>query len=169
MHNGVIRDFARLKREMTLAINPALFGHIQGNTDSELMFMLALTFGMDSDVYAGVARMAGFVEETAAKKGIENPLQMTLAISDGKRLFAVRYSTEKQSRTLFYSASVSALRQLVPQEVEPELEVYGEQAMSVVSEPFHSLEGGWHAVAESTFLTVENGMVEQRSFVPTSV
>ena len=47
VHNGFIDDFARLRRELLLAVDPELFPNIQGTTDSELMFHLALTFGLD--------------------------------------------------------------------------------------------------------------------------
>src|SRR4051812_42767202 len=43
MHNGSIRDFPRLKRDLALAIDPSLFSELQGSTDSEAMFYLALT------------------------------------------------------------------------------------------------------------------------------
>ena len=34
MHNGAIADFALLKRDLTLAVEPALFPEIEGSTDS---------------------------------------------------------------------------------------------------------------------------------------
>ena len=44
MHNGAIADFASVKRDLTLEVEPALFPHIEGSTDSELFFFLALTY-----------------------------------------------------------------------------------------------------------------------------
>ena len=32
-----------------LAVEPRFFGRIEGTTDSELLFFLALTFGLDED------------------------------------------------------------------------------------------------------------------------
>ena len=57
---------------------------IEGTTDSEAMFYLALTFGLESDPVAAVERMVGFVEETGHKHGIEHPIQMTIATTDGR-------------------------------------------------------------------------------------
>ena len=45
MHNGLIREFPRLRRELALAVDDSLFSSIEGTTDSEAMFYLALTFG----------------------------------------------------------------------------------------------------------------------------
>src|SRR5688500_19492935 len=42
MHNGLVRDFGRLRRELLLAVDPALLPEIEGSTDSELLFHLAL-------------------------------------------------------------------------------------------------------------------------------
>ena len=47
MHNGAIADFPTVKRDLTLAVEPALFPEIEGSTDSELFFFLALTFGLE--------------------------------------------------------------------------------------------------------------------------
>ena len=166
MHNGVVREFALLRRDLAMAIDPSLYGCVLGSTDSELMFYLALTFGLADDPYEGIARMVGFIEDLASSKGVMHPLQMTLGIADGESLYAVRYSSEGDSRTLYHSASVSALRQLVPLEHRNKVDEYGEEAISVVSEPFHSLEGGWHPVPESTFLSVRGGQVSLRGFMP---
>ena len=49
MHNGLIRDFQRVKRELALAVEDSLYPCIEGTTDSELMFYLALSFGLEED------------------------------------------------------------------------------------------------------------------------
>ena len=164
VHNGVVRHFDKVRREMLMAVDPSLFNHIGGSTDSELMLMLALTFGMADDVYSGVSRMVGFIEDLGSKAGIDAPLQMTLGITDGTSIHAFRYSSENTSRTLYYSASVAALREIIPAEHRHELEIYGEDALSIVSEPLHSLEGGWQAVPESTYVRIEAGKIESREF-----
>ena len=69
MHNGLIREFARVRRELVLAVDDSLFLSIEGTTDSELMFYLALTFGLEDDPVAAVERMVGFVEQTGRRNG----------------------------------------------------------------------------------------------------
>ena len=49
MHNGLIREFPRIKRELVLAVDDAYYPSIEGTTDSETMFYLALTFGLRDD------------------------------------------------------------------------------------------------------------------------
>jgi glutamine amidotransferase len=166
VHNGNIRGYQKLRRELAFALEEEYFSGVTGTTDSELMFFLALHFGMAEDVYTGVARMAGFIERLGRDRGIELPLQMTLGIADGERLYAVRYSSERESRTLFRSRNVAALRELAPPESQGRFEGLSDDALAIVSEPWSDLPYAWEEIPESTFVTVERGQVENREFIP---
>ncbi len=78
------------------------------------MMYLALTFGLEHDSSDAVGRMAGIVERTGYERGVEFPLQMTIAVTDGERLWVFRYSSQGASRSLYYSTQVEALRALHP-------------------------------------------------------
>ena len=166
MHNGSIREFTRVKRDLTMAISEELFPEIRGSTDSEIMFYLALTFGLQEDVMLGIARMVGFVEEVGFSKGIQYPIRMTLGIADGERVYGVRYSTEHSSQSLFHLRSVAALREFAPPELRDRLEQYADGDRAIVSEPLTELAGPWKEVPESTFLTVADGEIHHEPFVP---
>lgn len=166
VHNGLINNFAYLRRDLAMVLSPDLFMHLDGTTDSELMFLLALHFGLQDDAYLGVARMAAYIERLGAEAGVEHPLQMTLGIADGERLYAVRYSSERKSRTLYHSRSREAVAALVPPELRERVERFSADAVAVVSEPISDLPGMWVEVPEATFLTVEHGEVTLRDFVP---
>jgi len=73
--------------------DPALLDGIEGTTDSELLFFLALTFGLEDEPLPALERMARFVEATGRGHGVDEPLQTTLGVSDGERLHAVRYTS----------------------------------------------------------------------------
>lgn len=166
MHNGSIAQFASIKRDLAFAIAPELFARIEGSTDSEVMFYLALTFGLRDDPVGAVERMVGFVEATAAAAGIGNAVQMTVATSDGVRLWAFRYSTIHNSRSLFYSTDVRTLREL-----HPDLSVLhgiSEESRLIVSEPFGDLPGAWNAVPESTYGIIQEGADVMKTFHPTA-
>ena len=75
-----------MRRDLLYAVDPSLFDDIAGSTDSETLFYLALTFGLEEDPLGAVEQAVGFVEATARAHGIENPVQMTLGFSDGVRL-----------------------------------------------------------------------------------
>jgi glutamine amidotransferase len=127
------------------------------------MFLLALSFGMDGDVQAGLSRMAGLVEHVAEQNGVENALQMTLGISDGNSLYAVRYSTAGESRSLYHSANRDATM-----EIAPEAGRFSRNARAIVSEPLSDLEEEWIPVPESSFLTITGGEIICKPFAPIS-
>jgi predicted glutamine amidotransferase len=164
VHNGFLAEFQALRRDLLLAVDPSLFRGIAGSADSELLFHLALTFGLENDPLGSMERAVGFVESTARERGVENPVQMTVGISDGERLWAVRYSSQHDSRTLFISQDVDALRRLHPE--NKRLQQLEEGNRVVVSEPLVDLEGAWIEVPEATALALTNGSVEQRPFKP---
>ncbi|WP_127354824.1 class II glutamine amidotransferase [Actinacidiphila soli] len=166
MHNGAITDFQRLRRDLCLAIDPALFACLEGSTDSEVMFFLALTFGLDQDAPAAVARMAGTVERLGREHGVEYPLQMTIAVTDGIRLWAFRYSSQGNSRSLFYSSRVDTVRALHPDLTF--LQGVSDETRLVVSEPLADLPGAWNELPESSYGIVQPGDDELRPFAPVS-
>ena len=164
MHNGLIREFARVKRDLVLAVDPSLYPSIEGTTDSETMFFLALTFGLEDDPIGAVERMVGFVEETGRAHGVEHPMQMTVATTDGESIWAFRYSSEHDSRSLFFSTRMDALQALYP-ELE-ELAQLSAETRVVVSEPLGDLPGAWNEVPESHCGVVQAGQDELRPFAP---
>jgi glutamine amidotransferase len=164
VHNGYVDGYEGLRRDMLLAVRPDLFPNIKGTTDSELMFHLALTFGLEDDPLGGLERMAGFVESLGAAAGIAEPVQMTVGVSDGERLWAARYASGPVANTLYYSADVESLRELYP--ADERLAHFGADSRVVVSEPLSPLPGLWHEIPAGTALVVGKGQAEQVPFRP---
>src|SRR4249919_1129925 len=132
MHNGALRGFQETKRDLLMAVDPALFPDIEGSTDSEALFFLALTFGLRDDPFGAVERAVGFVEKVGHDHGVEHPVQMTVATTDGESVWVFRYSSEHESRSLFFSTDVTSLRHLHP-DVEI-LHGLGDETRIIVSE-----------------------------------
>lgn len=164
MHNGAIMGFHLMRRDLALLVDPGLYDDIEGTTDSEMMFYLAVTFGLDQDPPGAVARMVGVVERNGRDHGVEFPLQMTIAVTDGERLWAFRYSTQGASRSLFYSTRVDTLRKLHPDLTF--LQEVSDATRLVVSEPLGDLPGAWNEVPESSYGVVYAGADELHSFTP---
>jgi glutamine amidotransferase len=164
MHNGAIRGFTEVKRDLLFAVDPSLFLSIEGSTDSELFFYLALTFGLEDDPPAAVEKAVGLIEQVGSEHGVEYPIQMTVATSDGTNLWAFRYSSERESRSLFYSTDVPTIRRL-----HPDLEFLGvvsDESRLIVSEPLRDLRGVWNECPESSYGLVQPGQDELRPFRP---
>jgi len=164
MHNGAIADFHLVRRDLSLLVDPELYSDIEGTTDSEMMFYLAVTFGLDEDPPGAVARMVGVVERSGHQHGVEFPVQMTIAVADGERLWAFRYSSQGASRSLFYSTRVDTLRELHPD--LGFLREVSDDTRLIVSEPLGDLPGAWNEVPESSYGVVAAGMDEMHRFVP---
>jgi glutamine amidotransferase len=167
MHNGSIYGFHTIKRELMMAVDPALFPDIGGSTDSEVFFYLALTFGLESDPIEAVGRAVGLIEAVGRRHGERFPVQMTVATTDGDSLFGFRYSSEGRSRSLFHSADVSTLREQYPD--NPLLAGLSDDSRLVVSEPLGSLRGAWLEVPESTCVVVQHGRQQLLPFAPVTL
>jgi predicted glutamine amidotransferase len=164
VHNGLVRDFHLIKRELALAVDGSLYPSIEGSTDSELLFYLALTLGLEDDPPGAVARMVGLVEEAGRHHGIEHPIQMTIGTADGRNVWAFRYSSEGKSRSLYYSSDVRTLREMYPE--RPRLQEASDESRIIVSEPIVELAGAWNEVPESSYGVVHEGGDELRPFRP---
>ncbi len=164
MHNGALADFRTVKRDLAMAVDPELFPDIEGSTDSEMFFHLALTFGLRDDPPAAVARAVGFIEDVGRRHGIDYPVQMTVATTDGNTTWAFRYSSEGRSRTLFQSTDISTLREQYPD--NPLLHGLSDDTRVVVSEPLGALKGAWREIPEASSVTVHGADDEIRPFVP---
>ncbi|MDC7120469.1 class II glutamine amidotransferase [Cellulomonas fimi] len=165
MHNGFVDGFATFKRDLQLAVDPSLFPLIEGTTDSETLFHLALTCGLQDDPPSAVAAAIGLVEDAGRRHGVTYPVQGTVAVTDGRRLWAFRYSSEGRSRSLFRNQDVAVLRHQYPD--NPVLHDLSDETRVVVSEPLGDLRGAWLEVPESSCLVVDGGEEEIRPFAPT--
>ena len=165
MHNGVIYDWHRVKRDLVLAVDPELFPEIQGSTDSEVFFYLALTLGLEEDPPKAVQDAVGFIEATGRRHGVEHPIQMTVATTNGESIWAFRYSSEGRSRSLFFSTDLKTLKMLYPE--DSRFQELDDESRLIVSEPLGSLVGAWNEVPESSWGVVQPGQDELHTFTPT--
>jgi glutamine amidotransferase len=164
MHNGLIHDFNKVKRDLVLEVDPANYHEIEGTTDSEVFFHLALTYGLESDPPAAVERAVGLIEATGKRHGVSHPIQMTVATTNGDSVWAFRYSSEGKSRSLFYSTDVRTLRAQHPD--NPVLHEVSDESRLVVSEPLGDLAGAWNEVPESSYGVIQEGQDELLPFKP---
>ena len=128
------------------------------------MFYIALSFGLEDDPIAAVERMVGLVEETGHANGVEHPIQMTIATSDGRGVWAFRYSSEGESRSLFFGTRMDTLHTLYPD--AGELVGLSDETQVVASEPLRHLPGVWNEVPESQVGIVRPGEDELLPFAP---
>jgi predicted glutamine amidotransferase len=163
MHNGALAGFGSVKRDLTFAVDPSLYPHIKGTTDSEVLFHLALTLGLREDPVAAMAKAIQLVESVGHEHGVTFPMQGTVAVSDGTTVWAFRYSSQRQTRSLFHSADIATLQEMYP-DVE-QLRVFGKRAHVVVSEPLTDLPGAFIEVPESTVSVLDEAGYRHHPFL----
>lgn len=148
MHNGQIGGFEAMRRQAEMMIPDALYPNRKGATDSEAIFLVALAEGLEADPKGALERVAARFITLAQDKGSAPWLRMTAALSDGRRLYAVRYATDDHAPTLYHRWSDSR------------------QGMAVVSEPLEGDEGDWTAVPAGSFCTFDGDRVVSEPFDP---
>ena len=80
--------------------------------------------------------------------GIEHPIMMTVATTDGTAMWVFRYFSERNSRSLFHSTDVETLRAQYPG--HPVLHTLSAEMRLIVSEPLGDLAGAWNELSETT-------------------
>jgi glutamine amidotransferase len=110
--------------------------------------------------------MAGFVEETGRGHGVTHPLQMTVAASDGERVYAARYASGPVVNSLYMTVDASAVRELHPKDTR--FHGFSDDARAIVSEPLGDLPGVWQEVPAGSSVVVQPGEDARFPFTPRS-
>lgn len=148
MHNGQVGGYERFRRDADMLIPDTLYPHRMGATDSEALFLVALAEGLDTDPAGALARAAGRFLALSHTRGCTPHMRMTAALSDGHRLFALRFATDAFAPTLYHRWS----------------DARGGRA--VVSEPFETGTCDWQEVPSGSLCIFEGREVDIRPFAP---
>jgi predicted glutamine amidotransferase len=137
MHNGQIGGYEKVRRPLDALIGDEVYNARVGTTDSEAFFYLLFGHGLNQDPVAALARTLGTVLKTMSQAHVTEPFRMTAALTDGETLYALRYATDPEPPTLFFSQNNGRLM--------------------VVSEPLDAEEGSWTAVENAHMLVAKPG------------
>ncbi|HYC04226.1 MAG TPA: class II glutamine amidotransferase [Azospirillaceae bacterium] len=161
MHNGKIGGWETVRQDLEYQIRRDLYPHREGSTDSEAFFYLLVGNGLEQDPAAAFARTVEQVEQVMRVNGVTEPLRLTAAVSDGRRIFAIRYSSDRQSPSLYYGGGQGLT--VADGEVR-----FGEGhgSVLVLSEPLDEDQAHWTEVGEGSFLFAEEGRVRVEPFRP---
>ena len=166
MHNGVVHDFAKVKRDLVVAGRPlALPEHHRARPTRRCSSSSRSRTGSRTTRPAAIARTIGLVEHVGRAHGVEFPFQGTIATTDGERVWAFRYSSEGKSRTLYFSSEIESLRELYP-DIELLQRASATRSRIVVSEPLGDVPGVWNEIPESSWGVIQPGRDELHPFEP---
>ncbi|OED36026.1 hypothetical protein AB833_28815 [Chromatiales bacterium (ex Bugula neritina AB1)] len=145
MHNGQISNFAAVRRPLESLLSDELFALRNGNTDSELLFLLLLQLGLKRDPI-GATRKLPDVIDSVCRSIKRNRYRMTCVMSDGVKLYAWRLSSDNHSPTLY-------IKQASGKEENTGVNTI------LASEPIDEDSSEWLAVEENCLVTVYNGLI----------
>ena len=148
MHNGQVSGFDRIRRKLEALLSDDLFAARTGTTDSELLFLLALNFGLETDPLGAVAKAISITEQMS-NEHVEKPLiRFTAAFSDGAKLYAIRYASDHKPPTL-YAAPMG-----------------GKGGYCLVSEPLNDDVDAWTEIPDGSAVVVSDGGLVSQAFSP---
>jgi glutamine amidotransferase len=137
MHNGQVGGYARIRRVIENMIPDGYYPARLGTTDSEALFLMALSGGVGACPVEGMAAALGRVLDTMRADGIAEPLRFTAALSDGADLYAFRWSSDDKAPTLYYAVEGGDL--------------------TIVSEPIDRARDRWRPVPAGHALIATDG------------
>jgi glutamine amidotransferase len=159
MHNGQVGGWPIVRRKLENLIADRLYPFREGSTDSEVIFYLLLTNGVEENVDAAFALTCRQVEGAMAAHGIEEPFRLAACLTDGERMFALRHSSDHASPTLFHASGGGIS---VDQGCCRFESSRGD--VLVLSEPLDAIEAAWQEVPEGFMLSASGGRVELHAF-----
>ncbi|WP_020186641.1 class II glutamine amidotransferase [Methylopila sp. 73B] len=109
MHNGQIGGWPQMRRTVEGMIPDALYAARMGGTDSEALFLAAIAAGAENDPVRAVTATLETVARKMRAKGVTEPLRFAAALTDGRDLYAFRWSSDDRPPTLYWSESEDRL------------------------------------------------------------
>lgn len=139
-HNGQIAEFGLIRRGLESSLSDELYNHRRGTTDSELFFLLALQYGLQTNPQKAIETTIAKIREAqlALGKNIRDPNRITSVFSDGKSVYGFRCSSDLKSPTLYASGDLTS----------------GGHALA--SEPLDGGMDNWTTVDEGQFVQMDN-------------
>ena len=137
MHNGQVGGYGRIRRRIDGLIPDTLYDSRLGTTDSEALFLIALSLGLADEPVSAMARTLQLVHGLMGQAGIDEPLRFTAAYTDGADLFAYRWASDGRPPTLYYRESGGNLL--------------------VVSEPIDDRGRGWQEIPRGCCIVARAG------------
>lgn len=156
MHNGKIGHWQDCRREVESLISPEFYRYRAGTSDSEALFMAALSEGLQDDPVGAMSRAIGKVLQIMAAHGDSEPFRMSAALTDGTVIWAFRFSSDQASPSLYYGN---------PDTHAKDRAADG-QVNTIASEPSDDDESNWHSVPEGHGLRWSGGRVSVFPFLP---
>ncbi|NBV80865.1 MAG: class II glutamine amidotransferase [Burkholderiaceae bacterium] len=151
MHNGQIGGWKTCRKEYESHISHDYFSLRDGSTDSEAIFLLALTLGLPDNPIKAITQAIEIALQTMDKYHIQEPLRASIAVSNGQSIWAFRYSNDANSPSLYFGnpqTQANAANHLVT---------------TIASEPLDAEAKHWQKVEEASAIIWNAAAVEHQA------
>lgn len=162
MHNGDVGGFHQMRRQIMSDLSDRAFDVVHGGTDSEHLFAMVLdrlwnSSARYSSEYLATALTSAVkdVLGLARRVGVKQDSYLNIALSDGDRSVAMRFTTADPSHAsslYFHTGRRYVCEGTVCRMVEPER---GQGAVLVCSEPL-SDDAGWQKVPPNHLVMIHD-------------
>lgn len=136
MHNGQVPDLDRIRRPLEARLPDHLYAARRGSTDSELIFLLLLAYGLETDPIQAIQTVIGLLRQHSIYGRGNTAVRATCVMSDGKTIYAFRHASDDRAPTLYLAGDKAS-------------------GWTLASEPLEKTGSTWHPVTLNTLLTLE--------------
>lgn len=159
-HNGHISGFDVIKQDVHQEIGAEFYHNMKGTTDSEAFFHLALTYGLQDNPKQALQKMVETLIDISKDNRTDGDLNLSCALSDGDKVYTLRFATQHDPNSQFYSTNPDQFA-----EYDCEATEIPNDSVLVVSEPLDRLSGKWQEVPKNSFVTIDNQEIDVQGFL----
>lgn len=146
MHNGQVGGYQDIRRKIEALIPDELYPARCGTSDSEVLFLIAQGHALHRDPAAAFAKTLAECCRIMRASNIQSALRFSAVLSDGKDLYAFRWSSDDKMPSLYT------------------LEL--ETGIAISSEPFSFDSGPWREVPPCSVVHVARRKMTVTPFMP---
>ena len=104
MHNGKIGNCHDCRKDVEDLIDHVHYPHREGTTDSEALFLVALSKGLIHDPIRAFHETLHAVRKIMEKRHSDEPMRISCALTNGQEIWAFRYSSDDQSPSMYFGS-----------------------------------------------------------------
>lgn len=145
MHNGQLGGHLQLRQKLDGMIPPECYAQRYGATDSEAIFLVAAGLGLDQAPIAAMEQAVGQVQTLAREAEYTPQMRFAACWSDGKKVYAARYASDRFVPSLFYQVK--------------------DDGVVIGSEPLDD-SAGWIEVSPGTAIATDGQALQKVEFRP---
>lgn len=104
MHNGKIGNWHECRKDVEDLIDHDHYPHREGTTDSEALFLVALSKGLIHNPISALKATLSDVTRVMDTHKSDEPMRISCALTNGKEIWAFRFSSDDKSPSMYFGS-----------------------------------------------------------------